>query len=72
MTTDLDKPILEITWTARDVFDAFQERIGREPTDAELTECLNRIPLKFMQDRSIETGWDFIYQSVDESMDRGE
>lgn len=62
--SDFDKPILQITWTVQDVFEAFQEHHGREPTETELDECIGQISVKAMQDTSIETGWDFIYQSI--------
>lgn len=62
----LDKPILQITWTMQDIFDSFKEHIGREPTEDDLQQCIKKINWKTMQDRSIEYGWNFIYQTIDD------
>lgn len=56
--------ICQITWTKQDVIDAFISKYKREPTSTELSECMKNFSNRQMEDRCIEFGWDFIFNSV--------
>ena len=62
---ELNEVIVQITWTVRDVCDAFCKQFGREPTEQELSACLESFSAKQLEERSTEFGWDFIYDAVE-------
>lgn len=63
---DDDKELLVITWVVRDVRNMFEEIKGRQPTDEELKECVRRIDFKSLEACSIERGWQFIENAIED------
>ncbi len=61
----MDEVICNITWTRQDIYDAFIEKHQRIPSDQELTKCIHNLCPTQLQDRSIEFGWNFIYEAVE-------
>ena len=56
--------ICEIKWTIADVRDAFARKYGRQPTDGELSDCVQNVQTNALENISIERGWDFIEEAI--------
>ena len=57
--------IAEIRWTVADVREAFTRKYGRQPTDGELSDCVQNINARALEGCSIERGWDFIEEVIE-------
>jgi hypothetical protein len=58
------KILCTITWSDRDVAEAFREKHGREPTEQELGECLERLDDGMLEEVCIERGWSVVQDAV--------
>lgn len=56
--------ICEIKWTVADVHNAFVNKYGRQPTDGELSDCVQNLDCKALEEWSIERGWNFIEEAI--------
>lgn len=56
--------ICEIKWTVADVRRAFATRYRRQPTEAELSDCLMKVDSQALEDWSNENGWRFIEEAI--------
>lgn len=56
--------ICEIKWTVADVKTAFVNKYGRLPSEGELKDCVENVPVRNLEERSIEFGWDFIDEGI--------
>ena len=56
--------IAEIKWTVADVRDAFVRKYGRQPSNGELSDCVQNVDCKNLEDYSIECGWSFIEEAI--------
>ena len=56
--------ICEIKWTVADVRKTFINKYGRQPTDGELSGCVQNVDCKTLEDRSTEYGWSFIKEAI--------
>lgn len=63
-----DEVLCEIKWTVADVKSAFREEYDREPTEKELEECVSCVDTKALEEWSIERGWTFITDAIEEAM----
>ena len=60
----MNKTICQISWTEQDLIDAFVEIYNRTPSPEELSLCIKSVPARQLEERSIELGWNFIYDAV--------
>ena len=56
--------IAEIKWTVADVRDAFVRKYGRQPSDGELSDCVENVDTKALVESSIEHGWSIVEEAV--------
>jgi hypothetical protein len=56
--------ICEIKWTVDDLRIAYERKYGRNATDKEIEEILDRLNVKRLQEVGIEYGWEIINEVI--------
>jgi len=56
--------LCEIKWTVDDVREAFKLAYGREGSDDEIYDIVNKIDWERIEEAGIERGWDIIHEVV--------
>lgn len=60
----MDETIIEIKWVIEDLRVAYKNRYGRNATDEEIDEILNRLDVKRLEEACIEAGWNVIDEAI--------
>lgn len=65
-----DEVIAQVTWTRQDIVNAIENEKGPgyEVTDKDIESALDELSPKYMEEKMIETGWDFISEAVTSSL----
>lgn len=65
-----DEVVAQVTWTRQDIVNAIENEKGPdyEVTDKDIDSALDELSPKYMEEKMIETGWDFISEAVTNSL----
>lgn len=65
-----DEVFAQVTWTRQDIVNAIENEKGPdyEVTDKDIDSALDELSPKYMEEKMIETGWDFISEAVTNSL----
>lgn len=59
-----DEVLYEIKWTVADVRKAFVDRYGRQPSNGELSDCVQNLDTSTLEEVSIERGWSIVAEAI--------
>lgn len=67
-----DDVVAQVTWTRQDIVNAIENEKGPDykVTDKDIDDALDELSPKYMEEKMIETGWDFINDAVTSSLSR--